>query len=160
MRYIFQIILCYYLLFVLGPSELDQKRTAFHNSMQMKEVIAAVSKPTKWPPEAEDMTLEDAQRVVPPQLYNSLAWTCGLSSQLEDDQEGYVKVGTKKERQKLLSICQDIVSLAHRGRIMTPKQYALGMTVRHLTGSSTLINILNGLGQLFCSMIQLLASFS
>ena len=31
---------------------------------------------------------------------------------------------------------------------MTPKQYALGMTVRHLSGSSTLIGLLNGLGHL------------
>ena len=36
--------------------------------------------------------------------------------------------------------------LKANGRIATPKHHALSMTVRHMTGSSQLINILNGLG--------------
>lgn len=47
---------------------------------------------------------------------------------------------------KVLSIAQDLIFLASRGKKQTPKHWALGMTIRHLTNSSQLIGILNGLG--------------
>ncbi|KAG8182862.1 hypothetical protein JTE90_002278 [Oedothorax gibbosus] len=48
--------------------------------------------------------------------------------------------------QKILSIAQDIIYMSFKGRRQTPKHLALGLTIRHLTGSSQLIGLLNGLG--------------
>ncbi|KAG8181584.1 hypothetical protein JTE90_017333 [Oedothorax gibbosus] len=48
--------------------------------------------------------------------------------------------------QKILSIAQDIIYMSFKGRRQTSKHLALGLTIRHLTGSSQLIGLLNGLG--------------
>ena len=34
-----------------------------------------------WPPLASDLTMDNVQKVVPCELYNMLAWTCGFSSE-------------------------------------------------------------------------------
>lgn len=47
---------------------------------------------------------------------------------------------------KVLSVCQDIVYLASKGRKQTPKSLTLGLTVRHLTGSSRIVSLLNKMG--------------
>ena len=48
-----------------------------------------------------------------------------------------------------MSIAQDIIFLKAKGRVVTPKHRALSilsMTIRHMTGSSQLLQILNGFG--------------
>jgi hypothetical protein len=76
-------------------------------------------------------------------LYNFLAWIVGASDSYA--QETAVEVSPVTQR-KILSVAQDILNLSHSGRLFLPKHYALGMAVRHLTGSSTVIRLLNGLG--------------
>ena len=50
-------------------------------------------------------------------------------------------------RRKLLSVAQDIViNISTTGRKTMPKHVALGLTMRHMAGSSSIIGILNGLG--------------
>ena len=49
-------------------------------------------------------------------------------------------------RRKLLSVAQDIVYISIKGRKTMPKHVTLGLTMRHMTGSSSIIGILNGLG--------------
>ena len=57
-----------------------------------------------------------------------------------------VEIQDEGLEKKLLSISQDVVSLASKGKTTTPKQIALAMTVRHFTGSAKVIELLNGLG--------------
>lgn len=57
----------------------------------------------------------------------------------------------ENSRRKLLSICQDIIYLKSKGRALVPKHVVLGMTVRHLTGCSKLIDIISGLGHCMSS---------
>lgn len=47
---------------------------------------------------------------------------------------------------KILSISQDLIYLSSSGKRKTPKHLALGMAITHLTGSASLIGLLNGLG--------------
>lgn len=47
---------------------------------------------------------------------------------------------------KVLSICQDLVSLLSKNMLTTPKALSLGLTIKNLTGSKELINILHRLG--------------
>lgn len=80
--------------------------------------------------------------VVPHQLFNFIAWTSGMSSQPSDER---VDV-TSEDSRKIVSTCQDIITLATRGRWLMPKQCSLAMAVRHMTGSAQLIGLLDGLG--------------
>ena len=43
-------------------------------------------------------------------------------------------------------MCQDIVYLASKGKVQTPKALALGCALRHITGSSHIARLLHGLG--------------
>ena len=47
---------------------------------------------------------------------------------------------------------QDIIHSASHGRVKTPKHVGLAMSVRHMTGSKTIINILNRMGH--CSLYE------
>ena len=96
-----------------------------------------------WPPTSKDLTLETARSVIPSELFNLIAWCCGLSEEPCFTDNTYVN---DEDHTKLLSVCQDIVYMASNGRKQTPKSLCLGMTVRHLTGSSQMIKLLNNLG--------------
>ena len=86
-----------------------------------------------WPPVASDFKLDDAEQIVPVALYNVLAWATGSS---DDVQEGkFVKVKGDVHF-KLLSMCQDLLSL-HDSRTFLPKPLALALTMKHWTGSSS-----------------------
>ncbi|PIK46417.1 hypothetical protein BSL78_16736 [Apostichopus japonicus] len=98
--------------------------------------------PMEWPPTAAALNLSNAEHVVPTKLYNFLAWVVGASE--EPVITSKVKVEDSVHH-KLLSVAQDVMQLAFKGKKMTPKYLSLGMAVRHLTGSAQLIGLLNGL---------------
>jgi len=49
-------------------------------------------------------------------------------------------------RLKILSLAQDIVQLSCKGAAVTPKSLAIGLTVRHMTGSKLLAKLIHGFG--------------
>ena len=81
--------------------------------------------------------------LVTPLLFNFVAWLLGFSDDPEASE--YVEVD-EKYAVKIFSICQDLITVSRKGTIQTPKSLALVMTVRQVTGCSSLIRILNGLG--------------
>lgn len=96
-----------------------------------------------WPPLSCDLNISEANKVVPVELYNLIAWIVGAS----DDPVLADRVKVENDTNtRILSICQDIAYLASSGRRPTPKSLALGLTVRHLTGSSQLLNIISRFG--------------
>ncbi len=118
-------------------------RDIYHAAMQLHGIIESSKGVTKWPPRAEDLTSKHCKEVVPVELFNFLAWCTGITNVFCSGD--YVKVSQDVQK-KLLSIGQDLIYLASQGRKLTPKHVALGLAVRHLTGSSQLIGLLNGLG--------------
>ena len=96
-----------------------------------------------WPPLSSEITGESVTRLVSPCLFNFVAWLVGFSEDPEASE--YVEV-SEKQAVKVFSICQDLITVSSQGKIQTPKSLALAMSVRQITGSSKLINILNGLG--------------
>lgn len=96
-----------------------------------------------WPPTSDDLNVTEAKSVVPLELYNLIAWVIGAT---EDPAVGHYVDIPHDLNLKVLSICQDIVYLASRGRRQTPKSLCLGLTVRHLTGSSQVVSLLSRLG--------------
>ncbi|XP_056090913.1 uncharacterized protein LOC130070521 [Rhinichthys klamathensis goyatoka] len=123
------------------------ERLLYHAAMSLKEIIQEKCKCTAklpWPPTAQDLNIDTALRMIPPQLYNVIAWITGTTSEFQSGVQ-HVSVGVD-EKQKIGSMCQDIMNLAMRGRWLMPKHTALAMAVRHMTGSAQVIGILNGLG--------------
>lgn len=123
-----------------------QKPHIYSSSLAMRNAMGKLSDHKKdkyWPPTANETNLETAGNIIPPILFNHLAWMTGCSEDIEF--EKLVDVKDDKKR-KLLSIAQDILYLRHDGDIFSPKHQALGLAIRHMTGSSTVINVLNGLG--------------
>ena len=84
--------------------------------------------------------MDSAQQLIPPQLFNFLADST-------DVVEFHNCAETNEDiRRKLLSLAQNIVYISTKGRKTLPKHVVLGLTMRHMTGSSSIIGILNGLG--------------
>ena len=96
-----------------------------------------------WPPLSSDITGESVRKLVTPLLFNFVAWLLGYSEDPEASE--YVEV-SEGQAIKIFSICQDLINVSSKGKIQTPKSLALAMAVRQITGCSSLINILNGLG--------------
>ncbi|XDV11366.1 hypothetical protein PO909_000329 [Leuciscus waleckii] len=122
----------------------DRKSTLFSAGIIVQQVMQAISGMTMpWPPLSTDLNIDAADTMVPVELYNLIAWCTGASDEPVFDKKVQLPEDTNR---RLLSICQDIVYLASSGKKPTPKSLALGLTVRHLTGSSQLLDILSRLG--------------
>jgi hypothetical protein len=96
-----------------------------------------------WPPLASDFAAENVKKLVSSLLFNFIAWFLGFSDEPED--ADYIKLD-EKTTAIIFSLCQDLVYAANKGKVQTPKSLALAMTVRQMTGCSSLIKILSGLG--------------
>ena len=121
---------------------LESRRNLYLAGQQLQGLVSDTPTLSVWPPTADDIK-ESAKKIIPPRLFNFLAWITGVSDAIEFD--NFLETDDDTER-KLLSIAQDIVYLSSKGRKTMPKHVALGMTLRHMTGSSSIIGILNGLG--------------
>ena len=79
-------------------------------------------------------------------MFNTKAYITGFATEPVFDE--YVEIENETLERKLVSVCQDFVFISSgvgRGR-PTPKHVALAMSVRHWTGSTKVIDLLNGLG--------------
>ncbi|XP_070581426.1 uncharacterized protein [Ptychodera flava] len=114
-----------------------------HTAMNIHSILEETEGVNNWPPRAEDLSIQQCRSTVPTKLFNFLAWCTGTSQDFLTSER--VDVPSAVEN-RLLSVCQDLIFLSSRGRKVTPKHLSLGMAVRHLTGSSSLIGLLNGLG--------------
>ena len=125
-------------------SQVNELQILFNAALILGKKIMELPKLNlPWPPLASDLTTENAKKSVPCELFNMLAWVCNLSS--EPTLSGHVTLDDKKNA-KLMSITQDLVNLSSGGKNPTPKSIALAMALRQLTGSSSVISLLNGLG--------------
>ncbi|XP_071958032.1 uncharacterized protein [Antedon mediterranea] len=82
---------------------------------------------SEWPPRAADINDVDISEIVPYELFTLIAKCVGAA---EDTIQTSFSDVTEETRTKILSICQDILYLAWKGRRQTPKSLALGLTVR------------------------------
>ena len=129
---------------VAGTQYSDFQRNLYLAALYLRQAIAKIRGiKDKWPPVASDFQSDCIEASVPVELFNFLAWVVNASEELELHR--LVEI-TDDLKRKIFSIGQDIVYLASRGRTTMPKHLAVGMTIRHVTGSSTIINLLNGLG--------------
>ena len=119
--------------------------TLHRAAMMLRAELQNSSNPfrEKWPPLAEELDIPTAESMIPVALYNKFAWMMGVSDEIT--LERFVKT-ERSVHLKLLSLLQDVVYMESRGQKATPKHYCLGMMLHHISGSSTIVSILNKLG--------------
>ena len=88
-----------------------------------------------WHPTANGIW-HNAQQLIPPQLFNFLAWITWSSDVVGFD-NCVETVDDVRQR--------DIVYISTKGRKQMPKHAVLGLTMKHMTESSRIIGILKGL---------------
>lgn len=122
----------------------EDTRTLYTAALLLKRLLSdSPGMSCLWPPTSEDLNITEAQTVVPLELYNLVSWIIGATE--DPTLDHHVDIADDLHL-KVLSICQDIVYPASKGRKQTPKSLCLGLTVRHLTGSSQIVSLLNKLG--------------
>ena len=127
-----------------GQQTAEHTRTLYSAGLILKKLLSeSPGMKCPWPPTAEDLNVSEAKAVVPVELFNVIAWIIGATD--EPTLASYVDI-PEDVFLKVISVCQDIVYLASKGRKQTPKSLCLGLTVRHLTGSSNVLSLLNRLG--------------
>ena len=118
-------------------------RQLFHSAMEIRNLLKESKGVVDWPPDSNDLTVDNAKQAIPTKLFNFVAWAVGYSDEPLDDERVNI---SGSESCKIVSICQDLVYAHGKGRKQTHKSLALAMTVRQLTGSEKIVNILHGLG--------------
>jgi hypothetical protein len=128
----------------IEPHHQEGYRDMYRAAMFLRNKIAEVPyRHGPWPPTASSLDDEAVKCFVPHQLFNFFAWCVGESDEINFQDYVPTKSPTKE---KLYSVCQDIVYIATKGRVDTPKHLALGMAIRHHSGSSKIVGLLNGFG--------------
>lgn len=120
--------------------------TTYHTAMKLKHNLDMLLQqpPTPWPPSTQYFEEDSYADSVPTSLFNFIALLAGESEEVPSDAARLiVDDGAKK---KILSICHDIASLHSKGRRPMPKSLALGLALRHMTGSKKVTNLVSGLG--------------
>ena len=87
----------------------NEMRDVFMSSILLRNIVeqAPSFQPSTWPPSSEEMSEEKIVSLIPPLLYNTLAWICGLSSEPQEE-----RVHLEQEpKQRILSTAQDILAL-------------------------------------------------
>ena len=103
----------------------------------------AVKTNISWPPDSNDLTLKNALEVLPTELSSFLKVMLGFSE--ETSLTKHIPVSETVEK-KVAAIAQDLIYVATSGRTLTHKSMALGVTVRQITGSQRVTQILNQFG--------------
>ena len=106
----------------------SKTRDLFVAAQSLKRDVLDCHHIKSWPPTSEDISLANVSHIVPPSLFNFIAWCCNKS----DDVSNAERVSVSDETmRKIYSISQDIIHLASGGKKLMPKHVALSMTIRH-----------------------------
>ena len=134
-------------LFKNNKSYNNENRELYCSAVYLKNLIMAVNTNMSWPPDSNDLTFENALKVLPTELLSFLKVMLGFSNQTQITE--HISVPEAEEK-KVASIAQDLIHVATSGRTLTHKAISLGVTVRQITGSQRVTQVLNQFGH-FCS---------
>ena len=127
-------------------SERDIKDQVLNLARQIKEEIRECAGISLKPLDADDVSLESAQRIVPPTLYWLVRLMVTSDRSGIDDFDNPKPCKRIEDERKTLSIAQDVIHCASNARIKLPKHIGLAMAVRQMTGSKQLVVLLNRMG--------------
>lgn len=121
-----------------------QKQTElYHAAIIVRAEIDTMQDTIPWLPSPADIA-EEAMSI-PHSLFNLLAWIIA-GSEDAPVASSPVSIQDVSDRKRVLSVCQDIVFCARKGRIKQPKHVALPMAVYHLTRSMQIVSLLSSFG--------------
>jgi hypothetical protein len=119
----------------------NMNKDVYHCGTLLHNIIKDLQETMPWPPSPEDISHDKIQ--VPDLLYNLLAYIFDGSS--KPVFEGRLPVSSDADR-LILSVAQDIINIARKGRIKTVKNVGLAVALRNLTGNKVVLTLLNRFG--------------
>ena len=122
---------------MIGKSVMNPTTTAYYTQLMLRNSIQDHPYDMPWPLTSSFINLESFEDAVPDEILQFV-------SSLLQSRAGMPLVHSDKVR--VSSICQDLLMLVSTGKLNSPKAMALGLVVKHLTGSRELIDILHRLG--------------
>lgn len=119
----------------------------FHAALKIRSYIHKKNAEAHipWPPSASDLDLEKCKNMIPTSLYNFIAILVGAVEEPTDMSAKYI-IADHQLCKRVTSISQDLMYLESKGANPTPKSLALGLTLRHMTGSKSVSRLLSGFG--------------
>ena len=100
----------------------NENRELYYSAVYLKDLIMAVNTNISWPPDSNDLTFENALKVLPTELLSFLKVMLGFSNQTQITE--HISVPEAEEK-KVVSIAQDLIHVATSGRTLTHKAIAL-----------------------------------
>ncbi|KAJ8024077.1 hypothetical protein HOLleu_36704 [Holothuria leucospilota] len=128
-----------------SPPIVNKARELYHAAQLLRQTIQSVSG-ISWPPTSSKLNEESVGALIPSELHNFLAWVISPTP-IDPNIEQNSKVDLPQAVSvRVSAVAQDILFTYHRGRILTPKHVALGVSARHLTKNAQLLSIMNKFG--------------
>ena len=120
-----------------------------HCALFFRKLVRSVANRISWPPQMCNLVPDRSEEIMPDGLYNLLLWMIeGYDSNNEDPVPLDVKHKAQSPNihRKVVSIAQDIIYCTSKGRIRTPKHILLPMTIHNMTGSKSVVTLINRFG--------------
>ena len=122
----------------------SQDRLLYHAAKIIKSDISTCKGILAKPPNPSDISLAACKSAIPESLYNLLRWI--ITKPEKDDEHADSNCRNMADEKRILMLGQDIVYCASHSQAKMPKHVGLAMTLRHLTGSKQIIQMLNRMG--------------
>ena len=123
-----------------GETVRDMTIKVFQAAKILRKVICDLDDNMPMPPSAEDLKGNTSN--IPDILYNALSWLITDSCEFSENKADipYYKHNI------VMSVAQDLIYNTSNGRVKTPKHIALPVTIKQLTGSSQVVELLSKFG--------------
>lgn len=125
--------------------EKDNKAILFHAAQIIKNDIKNCAGISIKPLRSDDISMENAKRLVPDSLKSFLSEVISRSEKKSSLYSEGSTSDTEKDK-RVVMLGQDIIHAASNSQVKTPKHIGLAVTVHHLTGSKELVTLLNRMG--------------
>ena len=123
----------------------DDALHLFSAAMLLRKDILSMKPPFPFPPSPGDIAEGNFQ--LPTSLYNFLCWLiCGDQSTEAVSVDQPVEQPPPALNRRVQSIGQDLIFCASKGQVKTPKHVALPIALKHITGSSQFVTVMNRFG--------------
>lgn len=120
-------------------------RELYHSARYLNKKINGHHTPHVTVPCASDLSAESCLSATPADLFNFIAVLVGaVQEPSSDNSPESMSSVDGKVKGKIISVCQDLISLT-KGHGPSVKSKALSLTVRHMTGSRKIVDLLHGL---------------
>lgn len=120
----------------------NPQQELLHTALHLRSTIKEQPAQQLFPPSPSKLNVSRCETAVPPELFRFICLATGLLDEHSITED--IDQIPHQSANKVSAICQDIVSLATSKT--SPKGLALGLTVRHASGSKYLVDLLNGFG--------------